>query len=114
MRQEVESSTGQGDKTMRKLVMCLTLVFATTLPAFAALPPQYQRSAELIAVLNVATEVLGIGNLIDAVELSEPDVYSVRSGTCTLIVRIVDTPKKREPGWAGPREFEAVPDPLAC
>ncbi|MCR6635659.1 hypothetical protein [Devosia sp.] len=99
---------------MRKLVMCLTLAFATTLPALAALPPQYQRQAELTAVLNIATEVLGIGQLIDGIELSEPDVYSVRSGTCTLTVRIVDTPKKREPGWAGPREFEAVPDPLAC
>ncbi|WP_056312703.1 hypothetical protein [Devosia sp. Root685] len=99
---------------MRKLVMCLTLLFGTTLPAFAALPPQYQRSAEFAAVLNVATEVLGIGNLIDAIETSEPDIYSVRSGACTLIVRIVDTPKKQEPGWAGPRQFEAVADPLTC
>lgn len=99
---------------MRRLVMCLTLVLATTIPAFAALPPQYQRRAELTAVLNIATEVLGIGRLIDGIEMSEPDIYSVRSGTCSLIVRIVDSPKKREPGWVGPREFEAVPDPLAC
>lgn len=99
---------------MRKLVMCLTLLFGTTLPCLAALPPHYQRSAEFAAVLTAATEVLGIGNLIDAVELSEPDIYSVRSGACTLIVRIVDTPKEQKPGWAGPREFEAVPDPLAC
>lgn len=99
---------------MRKLVMCLTLVLATTLPAVAALPPQYQRRAELTAVLNVATDALGIGKIIDAVEWTEPDVYSVRSGACTLTVRIVDTPKKREPGWAGPREFQAVPDPLTC
>lgn len=99
---------------MRKWAMCLTLVLAATLPALAALPPHYQRQAELTAVLNIATEVLGIGQLIDGIELSEPDVYSVRSGPCTLTVRIVDTPKKREPGWVGPREFEAVPDPLTC
>jgi hypothetical protein len=99
---------------MRKLVMCLTLIFMTAPPTFAALPPHYQRQAELTAVLNVATEVLGIGNLVDAIELTEPDVYSVRSGTCALVVRIVDTGKTREPGWAGPREFEAVPDPLTC
>ncbi|MGV3574285.1 MAG: hypothetical protein ACO1O4_03995 [Devosia sp.] len=99
---------------MRKLVMCLTLVSANTLPALAALPPQYQRQAEFSAVLDAATEVFGIGLLIDGIELSEPDVYSVDSGACTLAVRIVDKPKKREPGWVGPREFEAVPDPLEC
>ena len=96
---------------MRKLVMCLTLVSATSLPALAALPPQYQRQAEFSAVLDTATEIFGIGLLIDGIELSEPDVYSVDSGACTLTVRIVD---KREPGWVGPREFEAVPDPLEC
>lgn len=99
---------------MRKLMMCLTLAMVTTLPAVAALPPQYQRQAEFVAVLEAATEVLGIGALIDGIELSEPDVYSVDSGACTLTVHIVDTPKKREPGWVGPREFEAVPDPLTC
>jgi hypothetical protein len=99
---------------MRKLVMCLMLVSAMPLPALAALPPHYQRQAELNAVVTVATDVLGIGNLIDAVELTEPDVFSVRSGECTLIVRIVDTPGKHEPGWVGPREFTAVPAPLAC
>ena len=83
---------------MRKLVMGLMLVSTTTLPALAALPPQYQRQAELTAVVNVATEVLGIDNLIDAVELTEPDVFSVHSGECMLIVRIVDTPEKPEPG----------------
>jgi hypothetical protein len=99
---------------MRKLVMCLTLVLATTLPAMAALPPQYQRRAELTAVLNVATETFGIGHIIDAIERTGPDVYAVRSGTCTLTVRIVNAPKEHAPGWVGPREFEAVPDPLAC
>lgn len=99
---------------MRKLVMSLTLVLVATLPAFAALPPQYQRSAEFAAVLDIATEVLGIGQLIDAIELTETDVFSVRSGTCTLVVRIVDAPKEHEAGWVGPREFEAVADPLAC
>lgn len=99
---------------MRKLVMCLTLVLVTTLPTMAALPPQYQRRAELTAVLNVATETFGIGHIIDAVEFTEPDVYSVRSGSCTLTVRIVNAPKEHAPGWVGPREFEAVPDPLAC
>jgi hypothetical protein len=99
---------------MGKLILCLALIGATTLPALAALPPQYQRRAELTAVLDVATDTLGIGNIIDAIERTEPDVYSVRAGTCTLTVRIVDTPKKREPGWVGPREFQAVPDPLNC
>lgn len=99
---------------MRKLVMSLTLVLVTTLPALAALPPQYQRRAELTAVLDVATETLGIGKIIDAIEYVGPDAYSVRSGTCALTVRIVDAPKELAPGRVGPREFTAVPDPLAC
>ncbi len=99
---------------MRKLAMCLTLALATTLPAMAALPPQYQRRAELTAVLDAATDIFGIGKIIDAIEYSGPDVYAVRSGACTLTVRIVDAPKQREPGWVGPREFQAVADPLAC
>lgn len=99
---------------MRKLVMCLTLALVTTLPALAALPPQYQRQAEFSAVIEAATEVFGIGKLIEGIELTEPDVYSVRSGTCVLTVRIVDTPQKHEAGWVGPREFEARPEPLAC
>lgn len=99
---------------MRKLVMCLTMSLLTALPALAALPPHYQRQAELAAVLEVATEVMGIDLPIDTIEWSEPDVYSVDSGACTLTVRIVDRPKLREPGWVGTREFEAVPDPLTC
>ena len=99
---------------MRRLAMCLTLISAMTLPALAALPPHYQRRAEFAAVLTVATETLGIGRVIEAIEISAPDVFSVRAGACTLTVRIVDSPNKHGPGWAGPREFTAVADPMDC
>ena len=94
------------------LIPLISLI--STVPALAALPPQYQRQAEFAAVLDVATETFGISRLIDGIEMTEPDVFSVRSGACTLIVRIVDTPQEHNAGWVGPREFSAVADALSC
>ncbi|KKB78947.1 hypothetical protein VW35_09205 [Devosia soli] len=93
---------------------CLTLLTAATTPAIAALPPHYQRQAEFAAVLEAATVAMGIGRLIDAVEMTGPDAFMVKSGGCSVIVRIVDAPKKKEPGWVGPREFEARADAVVC
>jgi hypothetical protein len=99
---------------MRKILTCLTIITAMTLPAHAALPPHFQRQAEFTAVLEVATDVLGIAHPIDAITLEETDIYSVRSGSCSLTVRIVDIKTKGNTGVVGPRQFEAVADPLAC
>jgi len=99
---------------MRTCVLSLAALIAATTPALAALPPQYQRQAEFAAVLEAATDAFGVSRLVDAIEMVETDVFSVRAGNCTITVRILDTPAKREPGWVGPREFTAVPDPVAC
>jgi hypothetical protein len=98
---------------MLKIMTCLTLLVAAT-PALAALPPQYQRQAEFTAVLDAATEALGVNLLIQAIEMTDPDVFVVRSGECSVTVRIVDAPSKKEPGWVGPREFEAKADAVVC
>jgi len=90
------------------------MVLAMTLPSQAALPPQYQRQAELNAVLDVATDALGIERIIDAIELIEPDRYQVRTGNCTMVVRIISLPSKHGEVRVGPREFEARPEPLVC
>lgn len=99
---------------MLKIMTCLTLLVAATTPTLAALPPQYQRQAEFTAVLDAATEALGVSRLIQAIEMTEPDVFVVRSGECSVTVRIVDAPSKKEPGWVGPRAFEAKADAVAC
>lgn len=85
-----------------------------TLEAQAALPPQYQRQAEINAVIDVATDALGIDRIIDAVEMIDTDRYQVRTGNCTMVVRIIDLPNKNGEGWVGPRQFEARPEPLVC
>lgn len=83
-------------------------------PAGAALPPQYQRLAELRAVLNHpgVTGAFGVGDPIERVEYAGPDLYRVSAGRCHLDVRIVDLPTPRN--VAGGRRFEARPGRKVC
>jgi hypothetical protein len=100
---------------MRALPLACLVGLTATLPAWAALPPQYQRQAELSAIIadmGVA-EAFGFGG-VDAIELIAPDHYVVRGGSCVLSVRIKDTPNRHEAGWAGPREFTLVVGTPAC
>lgn len=96
---------------MRRTLMLAVLIGAAT-PALAALPPEYQRAAELNAVIAAATEVLGT---IDGVEFITHDVYEARSGDCVVVVRIEDLPRDpaSEP-LMGPRRFRAVAEPPTC
>lgn len=80
-------------------------------PASAALPPQYQRAAELQAALQAALPKLGI-RPVDAVEYVGADLYQVRAGHCTLEVRIVTRPDA--PAIPGPRQFTAVAGEPSC
>lgn len=87
----------------------------TALPAQAALPPQYQRQAELAAIIadmGVA-DAFGFSG-VDAIELIAPDHYLVRGDACVLSVTIEDVPNTHEAGWAGPREFKLVLGTPAC
>lgn len=99
---------------MLKITTCLTLLAVMATPALAALPPQYQRQAEFAAVLDAATDALGVSHLIDAVEMTGPDRFIVRSGSCSVTVRILDAPGDHAAGWVGPREFTAKADALQC
>ncbi len=83
-----------------------------SMPAVAALPPQYQRAAELRAVIDATVDVLGIEHPIERIELVEPDLYRVTSGPCQVDARIVDKPQAS--GMVGPRQFEVQPGNLVC
>ena len=91
---------------MRSPVLALGLVVLATVPAFALLPPQYQRQAELAAIIDNAavTEAFGMEGIY-AVEYIDQDLYRVYGAGCTLDVSIVDAPTAHEAGFAGPREF---------
>lgn len=100
---------------MRAVVLAGLTSLLATLPATAALPPQYQRQAELAAIIADMNVVEAFGfDGIDAIELVEHDLYRVRGGQCTLDVTIQDLPNKHEAGWAGPREFTLALGETTC
>lgn len=83
-------------------------------PAGAALPPNYQRLAELRAVLDhpdVGRE-FGMDGPVERIEYVRPDLYRVSSGRCRMLVEIHGLPMPR--GMAGPRRFEARPGKKVC
>ena len=82
-------------------------------PAAAALAPEYQRLAELRAVLNHPGVAGAFGGTpIDGIEYVRTDLYRASAGRCRLDVRIVGLPMPR--GMAGARRFEARPGRRVC
>ena len=85
----------------------------TAAPASAALPPNYQRLAELRAVLALPEVGRAFGlEPIDRIEYVARDLYRLSAGRCHLDVRIVDLPTPRD--VAGGRRFEARPGRRVC
>ncbi len=99
---------------MKSIASALFILTLASAPAVAALPPHYQRQAEFMAVLNVAVETLGIANPVEAITLTEPDLFEVKAGRCTLVVNIVDEEEKRAEGMVGPRLFRAEAEEPVC
>ena len=100
---------------MRKTIIAIGLAGLFTGSAFAALPPQYQRQAELRAIIDNpdVVDVFGFDG-ISSVEHVGTDLYLVRGGACALEVTIKDTPNTHDAGWVGPREFTTVPGKPVC
>jgi hypothetical protein len=95
--------------------MRLPLIALCLLPtfAFAALPPQYQRQAELVAIIqDRAVEQALQDEPIGAVRMTGVDVYQVTSESCKVVVGIVDTPM--QDGMVGPRQFAVVVNAATC
>ena len=87
------------------------LAAAAALPAGAALPPQYQRLAELRAILSHpgVTEAFG-ATPIERVLYVREDLYLVTAGRCRLPVVIAGLPSDNP----GPRRFEVRPGRRVC
>lgn len=87
------------------LAACGTLAVAAV-PAEAALPPNYQRLAELRAVLDLPAVQTAFGiEPIERIDYVGTDLYRLSAGRCHLDVRIVGLPLPR--GMVGARRFEA-------
>ena len=100
---------------MRKSLVLIALGASTlaAAPAAAALPPQYQRLAELRAVLDNPGMIAAFASdPIDRVEYVRPDLYRVVAGRCHVDVAILDLPMRRD--VVGGRRFEARPGRKAC
>lgn len=94
-------------------VIALWAVALGATPAAAALPPQYQRLAELRAVLNHPGVTGAFASVpIERIEYVRTDLYRVSAGPCHLDVRIVDLPTPRN--VVGGRRFEARPGQRVC
>lgn len=99
---------------MKSIPIAAIVAILAAGPALAALPPHYQRQAEFVAALQAATEVLGIGNPVEAITLAAPDRFEVQAGTCTLVVNIVNEEDSRPAGLVGPRLFRAEAEEPVC
>lgn len=82
------------------------LLAATVLPGRAALPPYWQRTAEIRAVLDSreVTEKLKTRGVITSIEWIAHNLYRVRAGNCELEVRLRHEPPpqaKSNPHWIG-------------
>jgi hypothetical protein len=100
---------------MSRWLMAGFALMLGALPASAALPPHYQRQAELSQIITEATEMLGIEHPIDSIVMKGVDFYEIQAGPCTLEVQIVDVPRENEePGFVGPRNFAIETGPVVC
>lgn len=86
---------------------------AMAVPASAALPPQWQRVAELKAILENGALIDAFqGQMVDRIEYVRPDLYRVSAGQCFAYVKIVEKPLPS--GMVGARRFEVVPHEVDC
>ncbi len=83
-------------------------------PASAELPPQYQRIAELKAVLADpgVGRAFGTDSPIERIEYVRLDLYRVSARACRLDVAIVGLPTPRD--VSGPRRFAVKPGQKTC
>ena len=82
-------------------------------PAQAALAPNYQRAAELRAVIAHPGVTRALGDdPIDRVEFVRTDLYRVTAGRCRIDAAIVGIPLPR--GVTGARRFDVRPGALVC
>ena len=89
------------------------LALLAAAPAQAALAPNYQRLAELRAVLDLPEVASAFGiEPIDRIDYVAADLYRLSAGRCSLNVRIVGLPMPR--GMVGARRFEARAGRRVC
>lgn len=91
----------------------LSFAILAATPAAAALPPNYQRLAELRAVLDLPAVGSAFGlEPIGRIDYVAADLYRLSAGRCHLDVRIIGLPMPRN--MVGGRRFEARAGRRVC
>jgi hypothetical protein len=99
---------------MIRMGFVATFLLVSTMAASAALPPYWQRKAEIDAITDssdVARRLERHGP-IDAIERVGDDRYRVRAGGCSLEVFVVDDTSGEQ--MPGPRKFKLQMGKLVC
>lgn len=101
-------------KSLKLLVAAGVGLLGLAPAAHAALAPNYQRLAELKAILDdpKLLSAFAVNDPIIRIEHRAKDSYLVVTARCQLPVRIVDRP--RTDGLVGARQFDVVPDMVQC
>jgi hypothetical protein len=95
-----------------RLAACGLFLLAAA-PVRAALAPNYQRLAELRAVLELPAVASAFGiEPVDRIDYVATDLYRLSAGRCSLDVRIIGLPMPR--GMVGARRFEARAGRRVC
>lgn len=95
-------------------VQCIVVAcIISAAPAFAALPPAYQRAAELDAAIDAAIKVLD-GAPVVSVEYILEEVYRAYSDDCVVTVVINTIANEDDQSMVRPRQFEVVADVPVC
>lgn len=90
---------------MKRFLYGCALLLAGASLAQAALAPNYQRIAELRAILDdPSIDDAFKSEPIDRIEILNTDTYRVTAGGCHVDVAIVDVPDKEQS--VGPRQFK--------
>ena len=102
-------------RTVAAVATALVLAGATA--AHAALPPYWQSSAEITAILNdpAVHDALKYEEPILSISTTGDDVWTLKTPRCTLTVTIVDTPADpSKPMMVGPRQFGVAVGAADC
>jgi hypothetical protein len=100
---------------MKQLIGFLIAAAVFSHSAQAALPPYYQRIAEIERILaDQSVQESLRGQPIDRVERIGDDLYRATGGNCSIDVEIVDQDVPRPEGWTGPRQFEVLTHAPVC
>ena len=109
--------SGRAGAPIRRTILAVAALVAASVPVFAALPPWYQRTREMQAILESpdVEAKLGTTEPIVSVIYVDVDRYEISNGNCTLLVSIVDVPAaKGEPMMVGPRRFAVEAGDITC